>query len=120
MSNECIICTDNININQNINHLKYMFTCTCDINKFHVECLETWLKEDSTCPLCRNICIPKNYIPTLTEPLLNNDTVLFVPNDNSLIINTPNRNNLLSSCCLLCYVCVLAASLSAWWGIFNT
>ncbi len=43
---ECVICLDDIDIFENIKNLN------CN-HKFHKECIDLWLQEKNTCPLCR-------------------------------------------------------------------
>ncbi len=49
MLNECIICLNNINENDQI------IITECCANNFHKNCLYMWLNNSNNCPLCRNI-----------------------------------------------------------------
>jgi len=44
---ECIICF------QPIENLQDYPDLNCDHNQFHERCLNTWLNENQTCPICR-------------------------------------------------------------------
>jgi hypothetical protein len=43
---ECSICFDNIILNQKILKCKH---------SFHKSCIETWINEKGTCPVCRAV-----------------------------------------------------------------
>tara|TARA_B110000208_G_C11771430_1_gene430424 strand:+ start:1213 stop:1497 length:285 start_codon:yes stop_codon:yes gene_type:complete len=48
---ECAICLENIREYENI----YKLSCR---HKYHIDCLNRWVKEKSNCPLCLNeICL---------------------------------------------------------------
>jgi len=48
---DCSICQDTISIGQEI----FIFPCSEIVNhKFHKKCIEPWLKEHNTCPVCRS------------------------------------------------------------------
>lgn len=52
----------------------------CD-HYYHIKCIKEWLKENSTCPMCRK-CLREPKIDNLVERILdsilqNNPTILF-------------------------------------------
>ena len=63
MPNECIICLLNYT-----EETKKITECN---HIFHQECLERWLQENTSCPLCRSELKPKNnvYSPINSLPL---------------------------------------------------
>ena len=99
-SSECVICLNNISINE-------LFTLTCCKNDVHIYCLNDWISKNITnkniskCFICSqennlietivsyNKYIPVNY--NTTNAIIynhNNDN-----NDNSIIIRNNNINN---------------------------
>ena len=46
-NNLCTICLDNIKENE------YIYKLSCS-HKYHIECLNRWVKEKPKCPLCLN------------------------------------------------------------------
>ena len=61
-SQNCIICFEDI---ESIKQDKFLFSCKCKII-YHYECLEKWLNQSSTCPICikyvKEQFLYKNYI----------------------------------------------------------
>jgi hypothetical protein len=63
-SRSCIICFEDID---SIKKDKFLFSCKCKII-YHYECLEKWLTQSPTCPICRKYVkkkeqlLYKNYI----------------------------------------------------------
>lgn len=53
----CSICQDNKHTkkykNINLTNLSLLRELNCK-HKFHIECIETWLTYNKTCPMCRN------------------------------------------------------------------
>jgi hypothetical protein len=48
INNECLICLDKYELNEEICHLK----CNCG-TIFHKSCLLLWFKKHNNCPICR-------------------------------------------------------------------
>ena len=46
---KCTICLERMYINDT----QYIFETDCD-HYFHTKCIVKWLKENNTCPICRN------------------------------------------------------------------
>ena len=53
---DCFICSENITNNDNFTIL----LCDCPY-AYHIQCIEKWLKINSSCPNCRNKWSDKNY-----------------------------------------------------------
>lgn len=64
----CPVCLENFNDNN-------IIVVSCCKNKLHLECFMKWIKDNETCPICRNetnICekIKPLFVNVETEPLL--------------------------------------------------
>lgn len=70
-SNDCIICY--LNLEEDI----YCTSCKPHNHKFHKACLETWLINSTTCPLCRShIPEDRNNFPDYSGKEIKNNTEL--------------------------------------------
>lgn len=49
---KCTICLECMYINDT----QYIFMTDCD-HYFHTKCIVKWLKDNNTCPICRNIVV---------------------------------------------------------------
>jgi len=83
----CPICLEDIvidTININISNIdgqtiKQIELCNC-INKIHTECLEKWLKINSSCPLCRKVFHQTNNLINNNNDFNNNQNIEYESN----------------------------------------
>jgi hypothetical protein len=80
---DCAICLDSLNSDKHISICKQLLSCR---HVFHSECIDTWLKDNSTCPICRGKCKVKNIIDTAPSA----NITINIP---ITINNYHNRNN---------------------------
>ena len=79
-NSQCIICLDELNNSSNKCKILFPFDC---IHKFHIDCINTWIINNKTCPICRSKLLDE-YINKSGE--LNNISL----QDNNLRINIIN------------------------------
>lgn len=53
LNNLCIICCGEDDEEDDVISSVVTLSCDC-VNKYHLECLQKWLKVNSVCPICKN------------------------------------------------------------------
>ena len=74
-SETCSICLNKLQKECSFSH---MFQPVCQMNcnhSFHMRCIETWVLEKRTCPLCRQNPFPLRVVEPLTSHVVNNSIV---------------------------------------------
>jgi len=102
----CIFCLTSENV------MVYSGSCACRPS-IHVECLSAWFETNATCPICRQVYVPRDvYVAVPLPPHPHPHVPAFVPLEDPLYLpqlpqNQPRpgaiaRFELANFCCIYC------------------